>query len=290
MPQISVIIPLFNKENFIENTLKSVTAQTFSDFEIIIINDGSTDNGAEIVLEFNDHRIKFFHTENKGVSAARNFGIEIASGDYVAFLDADDIWMCNKLEVQLSQIISKNVDLIFCAAYVMDSESVVDKNNILIGHHGFLSYDNGLNKMIERNRVPILTVLVKKDKVIQVGMFSEKTEIQNAEDVHLWIRLLLNKLIFYGSKQILAIYRIHKDSVSKTEKDSLKLYVNVLSDIGLNNKDINFKILYHLINKQNNDLERLENEIKIFKKSFYYKIKSISFKLKIKLKKILLSK
>ena len=81
MPKISVIIPLFNKGFIISKTLQSVLAQTFTDFEIVIINDGSTDNGFEIVSQFSDERIKLFQQENKGAAAARNLGIEKAKGE-----------------------------------------------------------------------------------------------------------------------------------------------------------------------------------------------------------------
>lgn len=98
MPFFSVIIPLFNKEKFIEATLKSVLNQTFIDFEILIINDGSTDNSAEIIKDFDDPRIRYVFKENAGVSSARNTGIKKANAKFIAFLDADDIWEANFLE------------------------------------------------------------------------------------------------------------------------------------------------------------------------------------------------
>ena len=93
MAFFSVIIPLFNKETYIKATLNSVLNQTFSDFEIIIINDGSTDESFEIVKTFNDERIQLIHQENLGLCASRNIGIKKAKGKFVAFLDADDLWM-----------------------------------------------------------------------------------------------------------------------------------------------------------------------------------------------------
>ena len=98
MPKISVIIPLFNKGFIISETLQSVLNQTFTNFEIIIVNDGSTDNGFKIVSQFLDNRIKLLQQENKGAAATRNLGIEKASGELIAFLDADDYWFPNHLE------------------------------------------------------------------------------------------------------------------------------------------------------------------------------------------------
>ena len=89
---ISVVIPLYNKEEQIADTLQSIFAQTFQDFEIVIVDDGSTDNSVEEVEKFDDSRIRLIHQTNAGVSAARNRGIEEARGELIAFLDADDEW------------------------------------------------------------------------------------------------------------------------------------------------------------------------------------------------------
>ncbi|MCU0349452.1 MAG: glycosyltransferase family 2 protein [Flavobacterium sp.] len=98
MPKISVVIPLYNKENFIKETLESVLNQTFTDFEVILVNDGSTDKSGEIVAQFKDERIRFFEQENSGVSKTRNNGIYKASSELIAFLDADDYWYPNHLK------------------------------------------------------------------------------------------------------------------------------------------------------------------------------------------------
>src|SRR5690606_8126065 len=92
MPRFSVIIPLYNKENFVAATIDSVLAQSFSDFELIVVDDGSSDNSGQIVQSYTDKRITYIRTENRGVSSARNLGIEKASADYITFLDADDLW------------------------------------------------------------------------------------------------------------------------------------------------------------------------------------------------------
>ncbi|NLZ30356.1 MAG: glycosyltransferase family 2 protein, partial [Methanomicrobiales archaeon] len=93
MPEVSVVIPLYNKAPYIARALSSIIAQTRQDFEVIVIDDGSTDGGEEIVRGFDDPRIRVIRQENRGVSAARNRGIEAARADFIAFLDADDEWM-----------------------------------------------------------------------------------------------------------------------------------------------------------------------------------------------------
>jgi glycosyltransferase involved in cell wall biosynthesis len=103
-PKISVIIPLFNKEPHIARALNSVLNQTFQDFEIIVVDDGSTDNGANIVREFTDMRIRFIQQENQGASSARNHGTDCAKGELIAFLDADDEWTSLHLELLTTQL------------------------------------------------------------------------------------------------------------------------------------------------------------------------------------------
>ena len=102
MPTISIVIPAYNAERTILETIKSVQKQTFSDFEIIVINDGSTDRTLELVLSVEEPRLKIFSYQNGGVSVARNRGISHATGEFIAFLDADDLWTSDKLELQLA--------------------------------------------------------------------------------------------------------------------------------------------------------------------------------------------
>ena len=98
MPFFSIIIPLYNKEKFIENTIQSVLGQSFEDFELIVVNDGSTDTSLELVNKLKDKRIKTYSISNAGVSKARNFGIQKATSKLIVFLDADDLWKNNHLQ------------------------------------------------------------------------------------------------------------------------------------------------------------------------------------------------
>ena len=110
MPKVSVNIPVYNGKEYIRETLESVLKQTYSDFEIIIIDDGSTDETSQIIKEYNDPRIKYFFQENQGIGKARNAAIRKSGGEYIAFLDQDDLWLPDKLAEQIT-FIEKRSDL-----------------------------------------------------------------------------------------------------------------------------------------------------------------------------------
>ena len=122
---ISVIIPLYNKVHTIKRTLNSVINQSFQDFEIIIVNDGSTDNSIQLIKEnFDDHRIKIINQKNKGVSSARNKGVQESKHDHIAFLDGDDEWDKNYLKTICSIIVSyKNYGMINTAGFFKNSST-----------------------------------------------------------------------------------------------------------------------------------------------------------------------
>src|ERR1700744_3507890 len=102
MPLVSIIIPVYNSEKYLSDAIQSAINQTWSDTEIIIIDDGSTDNSLQVAQQFISEKVKIFHQENKGASVARNYGLTKAKGDYIQFLDADDILSNNKIEAQMT--------------------------------------------------------------------------------------------------------------------------------------------------------------------------------------------
>ena len=129
---ISVIIPMYNAEKYISKNINSILSQTYSYFELIIVNDGSTDNSLDVVYKFSDERINIISKENGGVSSARNLGLSAAKGDYVFFIDADDYIEPNTLEKFVDVIDSYNPDLIICGIF-----SETYKNS----GHDLLCYD-----------------------------------------------------------------------------------------------------------------------------------------------------
>ena len=274
--KISVIMPAYNAAFFIDDAIQSVINQTFIDWELLIINDGSTDNTAEKILPWlsRDSRVHYFYQENGKQGKARNLGILKSKGEYLAFLDADDLWLPEKLSVQIVEIQKHNVDLVFSDSYIFNN-SDVDNFSQRMNVPAKTFYDkSSVPFFLESNRIPILTVLVKKSKVIAVGGFSESVEIQNAEDYHLWLKLLLENNIFYSSDLILAKYRLHNNSATSQDKEGIDIILAIYFDLLLkypkykseieNELKMRFKRIY-----KNNLFTKLELAFWIEKNSTY---------------------
>lgn len=215
MSFFSVIIPLYNKECFIENTLKSVLNQSFTDFEVIIINDGSTDKSEEKTLEFKDARIQYFHKENGGVSSARNFGIEKSKSDYIAFIDADDYWYPNFLQ-EMHQNIHKHPEFkVFSAAIEVETAKKVIPSKYSILKTGDCEIVNYFEASSKESVIWTSCAVFHKSVFEKVGVFDPKIKI--AEDTDLWIRVGLNYNVLFSWK-ILARYCYDSNSVSRNLK------------------------------------------------------------------------
>lgn len=213
MPKISVVIPLYNKENFIKETLDSVLQQTFTDFEVIIVNDYSTDNSDKIISEYKDERIKKIeHKTNKGLSAARNTGILNSNSDYIAFLDADDKWNENYLATINSLIINYPDASAFATNYFENhNEKLIKPMNATltfpIDESRILDFFN-----IYFQQVIYLagsSLCVKKDVLENVGLFNEK--ITFCEDVDFNIRFNLKHKVAFSNLR-LCEYRVFSEN------------------------------------------------------------------------------
>ena len=208
-PLISVIIPMYNTGNYIEQTVKSVLAQTYSKLEVVIVDDGSTDNGAELVesLKMNDSRIRYIYQENQGVSAARNNAIANSSGEYLAFLDSDDLWKPHKLEKQLRKLETTGMDGCYCG-YQMFCGDEMGKTFPERYFEGKI-----LTEVIEEKvSVWTSTVLVRKSAVTDNNI-SFRHGLNWSEDMEFFC-----KLIYLGSfccvRETLALYRQRPNSLS----------------------------------------------------------------------------
>ena len=222
MPFFSIVIPLFNKEKFIRDTLKSVLNQTFSDFEIIIVDDGSTDAGAEKVKQFSDFRIKYHHQENKGVSVARNKGIELAAAEYVCFLDADDNWKENHLLKLFEAIKLFPKAKMYCSRYETKVENgALLKTQLIDLPENFEGYVSDFFKSSYKNRVALTSaVCIKKEIYNEIGGFD--AEINSGQDLDYWIKIALKYPVAITNTATV-VYNYVADSLSKTAIDRKNL-------------------------------------------------------------------
>ena len=207
----SVIIPLYNKEISIKKTVDSILKQSFSDFELIIVNDGSTDNSLAQVEAIKDSRIKILTIPNGGVSNARNFGVSKASFDYISFLDADDTWFLDFLKEMKGLIDDFPNAALWSANHQLNiNESF--KTYYSGKNNGFRNYFTDYFKCVNENYNTIIwtgTVIMKKEKFDTLGGFDENLSM--GEDIDLWFRCALKfPIVFYN--KVLAIYRINSEN------------------------------------------------------------------------------
>ena len=219
-PLISVVIPAYNAEQFLDETLESVLSQTYENWECIIVNDGSTDNTESIAKKWceKDARFRYFYKENSGASDTRNLGIKKARGEYIAFLDADDILTSDSLEVRINVLIEQNVDLVATKLqHFTDKLPKVSKNN---ARQDVLYYaKEGLTQLMAFNKVTPSTVLCKKSVMDEVGGF---TWHKKAEDLHCWLKVLFAGYKIYRIDETLLLYRLVENSMSSTDRNCSK--------------------------------------------------------------------
>ncbi len=210
---VSVIIPTYNRASLVVEALESVFAQTYKEHEVIVVDDGSTDNTREI-LEPYLHRIQYTWQENQGISAARNRGILLSHGRYIAFLDSDDRWLPSKLEKQVDYMNTHpKVGLVCCHVwrYEIGKETRRERRP-----HGFPRDFNEL--LTGPNHIPTSTVLVRRECLETVGMFDET--LPPLEDWDLWLRIARRSAI-HILEEVLSENRKHSQN---TTNDLLKVY------------------------------------------------------------------
>lgn len=206
---ISVVIPLYNKEKQIAKTLQTVLNQTYQNFEIVIVNDGSTDRSVDEVKKFLNSRIRLINQKNGGVSAARNRGIKEAKGEYLAFLDADDIWQNNYLQTQIDLICKYPFCGVWATDYLYRRPSGKEVNTIINnlkfeGEDGLV--DNYFS-VASTSSPPLWTsaIVLRKSIIQQIGGFPVGLPL--GEDLLTWAKMALCSQIAY-SKKALAVYCI----------------------------------------------------------------------------------
>lgn len=221
-PLVTIIIPIYNGEKYIEDTALSVVSQTYSNWEMLLINDGSTDKTPELIknLEATDKRIYNISLEKSsgGPSYPRNIGLKRAKGDYVAFLDADDKWDKEKLEHQINEITKNDYEIICCNGIIIDEEDniigTLDRFSIFKFLKRFLSL---LNILLIYNPVILSSSLFRNTSEIR---FREDKNLQSIEDWAFWIDQSFRGLKLKVLDEPLCYYRNHSQSISNLNNES----------------------------------------------------------------------
>lgn len=218
-PKITVIIPSYNSGKFLNKAVESVVNQTYKNIEIIVINDGSTDNTEQIIQEWQqkDERVKYIsHTKNKGLPAARNTAIRNSRGEYIALLDADDIWIENKLEKQLAEI-RKGTDVVYSNAILINKRGEDLKKTLWqrVGINPCAGKDC-LRLLFQKNfMIPASSLFFKKKILEEVEGFDEK--LKSVEDYDFCLRILAKRYTPNYINSPLLFYRLGQQQMSSKE-------------------------------------------------------------------------
>jgi len=218
MPKVSVIVPTYNRAQYLSRALQSVFCQTFKDFEIIVIDDGSVDNTQEILGPFKD-KIKYIYQMNSGVSAARNRGIKESLGQYMAFLDSDDEWIAEKLSIQVP-ILDKDGTI----GIVYSKATMVNEKNERCGIKPSHDIGKDFRELVELGGdLPTSTVMTRRECFDKAGLFDESFSI--LEDFDMWIRIARHYNIYQVVEPNLAFYHCHEE---QTVKNKIKVLVSTV--------------------------------------------------------------
>lgn len=286
-PKISVIVPVYNAEKFLDRCLKSITSQSYENIEIIVIDDGSNDNSAQICDEFSllEPRAKVLHEVNKGVSAARNLGLATAKGDYIYFADADDFLLPNCLSILVDKAIGKNSEIVIAGYQVASNRyaTLITPTKTETNDDFIISLLNGKNHSGLWNKL--------FDKRLFEGIFFQEN-IRYLEDKVLMIKMAISKKpnISYINSPVYTYWQ-NSDSVTNNFDERLldiyKAYLQIAEN--LLEEDVNSKILdiykikafesiLFVLNTINNDYLRSAIEES---QSFLFELKKLQYKPKL---------
>ncbi|MBQ4829541.1 glycosyltransferase family 2 protein [Alteromonas sp. MMG017] len=210
MGKVSIIVAVYNGEKTLRKTIDSLLSQTVKDYEILLIDDGSTDTSVDIISGYLDNeKVKYHKKKNGGVASARNYGIEVSTGEFIGFCDQDDQWHADKIEQQLPKFDDIEVGLVY---------SWVD-----VWKHGVESISTPeqegwcFEELLHRNFISCCTAMVRKSILERIGGFDESPELHGVDDRHVWLRVAKESK-FAVVKKPLATYFIHGENYSLNEK------------------------------------------------------------------------
>lgn len=228
IPLVSIIMPAYNCEKYISESINSVLEQTYKNYELIIIEDGSKDQTVDIITDFlkKDNKIKLIKNKvNKGVSYSRNIGINYSSGEWVAFLDSDDMWTSDKLEKQMMYVSkNKNVEFLYTGSSFINENS--EPYSWIMEVPQKVKYKD----LLKQNIISCSSVLIKKVYLTKYKMEYDSMH----EDYVLWLKILKNETDACGINEPLLIYRISSNSKSGNKIKSMFMTLRTYKHVGLN--------------------------------------------------------
>jgi len=272
MPKVTVVIPVYNGEKYVGDAIESVLNQTYKDWELIVVDDGSTDRTANVVNRYvakNPRKINYIYQTNQGVSVALNEGILHGKGKYIALMGHDDRWLPKKLEKQVSILEKRrSFGLVCSATYVIDS--LGQRNDLWRKPKAYqATYQDLRNK----NFIYALTVLIRKTCLDKVGLHDEN--IRYVQDYDLWLRLGQKYRIYYLDEP-LAEYRVHDTNLTKNTygffQDYLKIFrkTEVVGDLPVRQRRKLLAKKCYKFGKKLRDQKKYKQSAKAFLWALYY--------------------
>lgn len=215
VPSVSVIMPIYNAQKFLKEAIESILNQTFKDFELLLINDGSTDASKEIVEQYrNNRRVRIFHKKNEGVTKTLNFGLSQAVGRYIARMDADDISMPERLELQVEFLDEhRNVGLLGTRF-----KAITEDKKFIENLDVELTNEELQGEILKSCRFGHPTVMMRRSALEAVGPYDESSWAHTVEDYDLWLRIA-EKFEVANLPQYLLLYRVSPNSITQTKKE-----------------------------------------------------------------------
>jgi glycosyltransferase involved in cell wall biosynthesis len=234
--KVSVVIPLYNGAIYIRRAIETLLAQTYKDFEIVVIDDGSSDASRDIVMAFSelDKRVRYFYQKNEGIVGALNHGLSRASGEYIAFCDQDDWWLPEKLKIEVG-FLDKNsgIDLVYADCFMFENGSIKKNTFARSRNLNFCRSSDGdcCMQMFWKNFIPApLTILMRRTVFEKIGNFDKHFSF--AYDYHYWLLALRRGMSVDYINEPLAVWRDRPEDPSKVRESkimTLRILINFLS-------------------------------------------------------------
>jgi teichuronic acid biosynthesis glycosyltransferase TuaG len=272
MEKVSVIIPTYQSAHYIRDAIDSALSQTYKNTEIIVVDDGSTDD-TEDILKTYEGKIKVIKQKNSGPSKARNAGILSSSGEYIALLDSDDIWLPNKLEKQMIVFREDpSIGLVYSDSYIFSDVETWNKTLFQLGK----PYEGSIHRQLFiKNFIPDLTVMIRRSFLLKAGLFNPA--IVFGEDYALWLKVSKETRVGFVNEP-LAKYRVHSSQLSSKEEQMVTSLILIKETELAENSDLksltkseldhayyNLYIRYAKILFLNNDIEKAQKVLNIYK-------------------------